>query len=100
MFNNVFGPSITEMKMELAPSSPRLRLSLISYLLEHGVPAGYDIMELLKELLAFVTEAYEAFVKELDAADKAAQEGMRDMAVKAPEKSEPVDDVFNSAAYL
>jgi hypothetical protein len=57
-----------QLKVEYSPNSPAMRLTIVNYVLQHGIPTKYEgtVSEFLAELMGFVAESYEAFTAELD----------------------------------
>lgn len=57
-----------QLKIEYSPHSPAMRLTLVNYALQYGIPTSYEgtPREFLDELMAFVSDEYDEFSTELD----------------------------------
>lgn len=72
----MFGPmsfdeQITQLRMELDPRSPKLRLSVMAYLLEHGIKPEDDtekFIAILETIMKYVGADLDELITELAAA--------------------------------
>lgn len=57
-----------QLKTEYSPHSPAMRLTLVNYTLQYGIPTSFEgtPREFLDELMGFVSAEYDEFSAELD----------------------------------